>query len=470
MKVLIIHFRSGPGVNNSREATVNAEESAGTDGVSLEMAKRAKLLSSMGHEVAIASAYDWADMTIPELEFEDEHVVELMQRLFDPARRGEVSADKVEATTKERAAALRSVFKMAFEEYAPDLIFVHNIFSLPIHPAATIALADLIRESGIPCAAIHHDVRSEGAYKFTPTCYYARRVLLDYFPPEMPNLRHWAINKRDRRFFRERGIPAELIHDTLDFTDTFDDTERSALRQRLRGLWGIGEEDIILLLSTRIVPNKQAELAGDLCREIEAQKSGHLGKELYNGTTVSDDTKIVLVLAGRPERAFHQYRDAVFEHFDELGVSWKYVGDSIMPRRDESSKHYALYPDCYAAADFALYPTRWEGFGNQFLEISASRLPVAVFEYPVFKEDVGPLGFNVVSLGDRSFARENTTGLRRLPKETISSAAEQTWQLLTDAQAWQEVVESNHSLAARNFGLPVLKDHLSEAIEWAEAY
>jgi len=470
VKVLIIHFRSGPGVGNDREAAIDAGESAGTDGVSLEMAKRAKLLVEMGHEVAIASAYGWADITIPELEFERREVVGLMRGLFDPARKGDESADRIRAKSAKSAANLLDRLREEIGGYAPDLVFVHNIFSLPIHPAATIALADYIRESGIPCAAIHHDVRSEGAYKFTPTCYYARRVLVDYFPPEMPNLRHWSINNRDRRFFEERGIPTEVIHDTLDFADPFEKSERAALRRRLRQLWGVGEEEVVLLLSTRIVPNKQVELAGALCREVAARMSTYEGKRLYNGLRVSEKTKVVLVLAGRPERSFHQYRDAVFEQFRRMGITWKYVGDAVMPRRDEGSGKFALYPDCYAAADFALYPTRWEGFGNQLLEIAASLLPVAVFEYPVFKEDIAPLGFAVVSLGDTSLKPKGANGLRELPTKRLSDAAERIWELLTDERRHQEVVERNQALGSRHFGLQVLREHLEEVTEWAAHY
>ena len=56
---------------------------------------------------------------------------------------------------------------------------------------------------------------------------------------------------------------------------------------------------------------------------------------------------------------------------------------------------------CIRWADFVIYPTRWEGFGNQLIEAFAARLPTIVFEYPVYKEDIGPKGFRVVSLADK---------------------------------------------------------------------
>lgn len=467
MKILILHFRSGPGVRNNGDGVVNAGESAGTDGVSLEMAKRARLLGEMGHEVAISSAYDWSDLPIHELEFESQEVVSLMHALFDPKQRGTDTPEELGKRADDAAAAIREELRTKIGSFAPDLIFVHNVFSLPIHPAATKALGDYLRETGIPCAAIHHDVRSEGAYKFTPTCRYARRLLVDYYPPEMPTLRHWAINTLDRDYFRDRGFPAGVIHDTLDFEDRLETSEKERLRGELRRLWGLREDDLVFLLSTRIVPNKQAEIAGALCRELAAMKRRFVGRTLFTGARLTPETRVVLLLAGRPERAFHGYRDALFQSLRDSGIHWKYVGDSVMPRRDESSSHYALYPDTYAAADFALYPTRWEGFGNQFLEIVASGLPVAVYEYPIFKRDLAPLGFSYVSLGSRATKPTSEEPLVRLPRERLLAAARRIWEVLVDAAAYREIVDRNLVLGASHFGLQVLRRHLEDAVQWA---
>lgn len=56
MKILIIHFRSAPPSTFSNLDTP-ANDSAGTDGVSLEIKKRATLLEEMSHQISICSAY-----------------------------------------------------------------------------------------------------------------------------------------------------------------------------------------------------------------------------------------------------------------------------------------------------------------------------------------------------------------------------------------------------------------------------
>ena len=86
MKVLFIHLRSAP--SSSKKQRLPAEvcliDSAGTDGVSLEMMKHQGILNEMGYEVAIYSAYYLADFLVPALEFDSEEVMRMMRNLFVP--------------------------------------------------------------------------------------------------------------------------------------------------------------------------------------------------------------------------------------------------------------------------------------------------------------------------------------------------------------------------------------------------
>jgi len=45
-------------------------------------------------------------------------------------------------------------------------------------------------------------------------------------------------------------------------------------------------------------------------------------------------------------------------------------------------KKYSLW-DCYAYSSVVLYPSLWEGFGNQFLEAVFAKKPIVSYEYPV---------------------------------------------------------------------------------------
>ena len=472
MKVLIVHFRSAPShsLKESRQSTRAGEiDSAGTDGVSLEMMKRRTLLEAMGHEVAICSAYNWADFPIPALEFDSEEVMQMMRNLFGPGLADFASEAELKRAFDISLSELKRELGKMITDFAPGILFVHNILSLPVHPVATVALTDLLRETQLPCSAIHHDILSEGAYKFTPTCDFAKSILDEYFPPTMPNLSHWTINSRNQRALKKKGVEAKVVHDTMDFDQRLDMAERARIRTSLRGKHGIKPNDIVLFVGARIVPNKQTELAGHLTAILQSLRQEMVGRKLYHGEVFSEDSRIMLVLAGRPERAFADYRERLFELFDALGIVWMYVGNEVRPIRSEEEGFYALYPDMHTMADFVLYPTGWEGFGNQLLEAFAAGLPVVVFDYPVFKEDIAPKGVQVVSLGDTILEETDSAGLVQLPAEVLSRAVPEMIAILTTPELYRSITAHNIMVGKKYFSFDVLRTHLGDAIDWARS-
>lgn len=470
MRVLIIHFRSAPtSCLQDQRANVDPLDSAGTDGVSLEIGKRQALLEAMGHKVAICSAYDWADFPISDLEFDHEEVARMMQNLFGPRMVDFASEAEIKSAFDVACLELKRQLGKVIEDFAPHLIFVHNMLSLPVHPVTTVSLTELLRETRIPCAAIHHDILSEGVYKFTPTCNFGKSILQGYYPPRMPNLRHWTINTRNKRALGEKGVDAEVIHDTMDFDQRLEPGDQARIRARLRAKYDIEPHDVVLFVGARIVPNKQTELAGHLTAVLQSLRQGMVGKKLYHGEVFSGNSRVVLVLAGRPERTFVDYQKRVFELFDTLELVWRYAGDDIRPYRYEDEGLYALYPDLYTMADFVLYPTGWEGFGNQLLEAFAARLPVAVFEYPVFKEDIAPAGVRVVSLGDTLLEEKDSLGLVQVPLEVLTQAAREMMTILTSPETFQSITDHNTMVGRRYFSFDVLRAHLREAMLWASS-
>ena len=471
MRVLIIHFRSAParGLRVQR-SSVDSLDSAGTDGVSLEIAKRQALLEAIGHNIAVCSAYHWADFQIAALEFDSEAVVRMVRNLFGLGMTDFAGEAELRSAFDISRLELKRQLGKVIKDFMPDMLFVHNVLSLPIHPVATVSLAELLREMQVPCAAIHHDILSEGAYKFTPTCSLARSILERYYPPIMPNLKHWTINTRNRIALAQKGVEAEVIHDTMDFDHRLKPEEHTRIRARLRAKYAIESHDVVLLVGARIVPNKQTELAGHLTAVLQSQRDGMIGKRLYNGEVFSNHSRVILVLAGRPERAFIDYRRKLFELFDRLKIVWIYAADDVRPYRSQGEGLYALCPDFYAMADFVLYPTGWEGFGNQLLEAFATQLPVAVFEYPVFKEDIAPKGVEVVSLGDTLLPGRDSLGLVELPPEALTRAASEIIEILTGPEKWRSITSHNTAVGKRYFSFRVLRAHLNEAIQWASSF
>jgi len=204
-----------------------------------------------------------------------------------------------------------------------------------------------------------------------------------------------------------------------------------------------------------------AELQG-LCQDM-------VGRMLYHGEVFNPNSRIVLVLAGRPERAFDDYQERLCALLDALKVDWMYVGDEVLPLAVAEEGFHALYPDMYTMADFVLYPSGWEGFGNQLLEAFAAGLPVVVFEYPVFKEDIAAKGVRVISLGDTVLEERDQAGLARLPSETLIRAAQKMSTILTNQDERKSVTDHNIAVGRRYFSFDVLRSHLSEAVRWASA-
>jgi len=444
--------------------------SAGTDGVSLEMVKRKALLEEMGHRVAICSAYDWADYPVPALEFDSEEVMRMMHNLYGPALTDFNSEDELKNAFNDSSLELKRSLSNVVNDFTPGLLFVHNILCLPVHPVATVAVTSLLREVGTPCTAIHHDILSEGAYKFTPTCGFAQSILDEYFPPTMSNLRHWTINSRNQKALRNRGIEANIIHDTMDFDKQHDLIEQARTGASLRKRYGIKPDDIVLFVGTRIVPNKQIELAGHLTATMQSLRCQLLGKRLYHSGVFSEENRVVLVIAGRPELAFNDYRKMLFKLFDDLGIVWLYAGNEVRSITSKEEGCYALFPDMYAIADFVLFPSGWEGFGNQLLEAFTAGLPTAVFEYPVFKEDIAPKGVKVVSLGDTVLEDSDHAGLVQLSAKVLHRAANEMLDILTTSEIYQSITAQNNIIGRKYFGFDVLRAHLNDSINWAHSY
>lgn len=108
------------------------------------------------------------------------------------------------------------------------------------------------------------------------------------------------------------------------------------------------------------------------------------------------------------------------------------ISTAIAGQRKQAleAKTYSLW-DSYVFADLVTYPSLWEGWGNQFLEALRARLPVLLFEYPVYQADLKSKGFHLISLGGEIAGRDEA-GLAVVNAATIEAAADQAVVYLTD--------------------------------------
>lgn len=141
-----------------------------------------------------------------------------------------------------------------------------------------------------------------------------------------------------------------------------------------------------------------------------------------------------------------------------------WCGDRVKHGRgmENGQKVYSLW-DSYAAADFVTYPSYWEGWGNQLIEAVFAKLPVLLFEYPVYVSDLRSAGFEVVSLGEELGPRD-ARDLVTVPAAAVASAAAGVIRFLQDGSAREAAVEHNFAEAQKRYSYEALETIIRELL------
>jgi len=419
MKIALVHFRAGF-----------------TDGVSLEMEKWKKVLEEMGHEVIyVAGEFDQAGgIQIRFLSMNDATNLQIHKNAFEKLTVSERTfqemfenyAGRIEAELREKLPKL-------------DLLIVNNIFSLGFNLAAAVALANFVREKNLKVIAHHHDFYWERERYSTPQCEYVKRILEEYFPPKDELILHVTINRLAQEELRRRkNIDSVVVPNVFNFNQPawrIDEYNRD-----LRSSLDIFEDDLVVLHATRIVPRKAIEIAMDFvaCLNEKVEKKVHF------------------VLAGFPETESQEYYRKILKKAESMPYETHFAFEMVRSERFVNDRKYYSLWDMYAICDVITYTSLLEGWGNQLIEAVFARKPLVVFEYPVYKSDIAPLGFQFISLGDTAHYDENE-GLYRVDVQRLDDAAERLKELLCDPKRLSEIVEKNFQIGRTHLSLESLK-------------
>jgi glycosyltransferase involved in cell wall biosynthesis len=262
-----------------------------------------------------------------------------------------------------------------------------------------------------------------------------------------------------------KGITSRVVPNVFDFDAP--PWKEDEYNQDFREGIGLGENDIMVLQATRIVPRKAIELAIDFVEALGHPERRNRLKErgLYDGRTFDESNRIVLVLVGyaRDDQT-NAYLARLMGKIDDLGIDVLHIDNMVAGNRCmvDGEKIYSLW-DTYVTADFVTYPSIWEGWGNQFLEAVFARLPLMLFEYPVYRADIKDNGFRVISIGDEMVGRDEQ-GLVQVSPRIIESAADKAVELLTDADLRLRTVEHNLDICKEHYSLKTLERHLDHLI------
>ena len=446
-KVLICHYRVG-----------------WTDGVSLEIGKRIQVLKESGWTVSLLSGPNssGADYVIDELDFNHPGIKKITTNCFTQLSDYSSDHDLLEDIHK-NSQIIKRKLDMILDEFSPDFILLHNIFSHGRHIVCAKSFYDILSERKIPALATHHDFYWEREHLKNPVSPLVSEYLNKYVPPVLPGLRHAVINSISaKKLVNSRGISADIIPDTWDFHLSpwiIDEYNSDLLKS-----FSLKENDIYILQATRIVKRKGIELIPPIIKRLNEPQYLNLlkGRELYNGKIVPEDSQFVFLLAGYAEEEAASYRETIKQMMDRESIPYCFLQERISAERNFSGgiKKYSLF-DTYPFADLISYPSQAEGWGNQFLEALFAKIPILIFEYPVFKKDIKIQGYKYISLGDEVHIDEKS-GLIRIRQDQIDNICDQIVSTLLSSETNEEL-EFNYRLAKQNNSL----QYLEKLLEWS---
>jgi glycosyltransferase involved in cell wall biosynthesis len=396
---------------------------AGTDGVSLEAAKWAEVLTQAGHRCFwFAGELDKpvaSSMLEPEAHFQTERNQAITQAVFGHKARPPAITDAIH----ELRHHLRGRLHEFIRHFRLDMLIVQNALTIPMQIPLGLALSEVIAETLIPTIAHHHDFYWERVR-------FAVNSVGDYlrmaFPPRLNNIEHVVINSTAQEELAHRkGLSSVIIPNVLDFAHP--PNGHLTADSRLRAGIGLGDGDIMILQPTRVVQRKGIEHAIELVKEL-------------------GDPRCKLVISHAAGDEGLEYAEWLKEDARKMGVDLRCL--EAPPRTSgapehEVFRHLSLW-DIYPHADFITYPSLYEGFGNAFLEAVYFKKPLLINRYAIFVKDIEPQGFDLVVM-DGYLTRRNVRAVR---------------EILDAPDRRQQMVTHNYRIAARHYSYGILRERL----------
>lgn len=395
---------------------------AGTDGVSLEIQKWVDVLTSLGHECFyFAGLCDRPGdhcHVVPEAHFHHPDILKLTDGLFRSTSRT--------SETTENVLLVRGHLKEKLYEFVNtfgiDLIIAQNCLSLPMNVPLGLAIKDLVVESNIPTIGHHHDFGWERER-------FASNAAADYlgsaFPPNVASIKHVVINSlaAQQLAFR-KGVSSTLIPNVMDFKNPPPDPDE--ITASFRDELGLNYSETIILQPTRIVPRKRIEAAIEFIKRL--------------------DMNCVLIVTHQVGDEGSAYQDYLEEFARLMDVRINFCSDRIHHTREltDDGKQIFSLADAYLNADLVTYPSIIEGFGNAFLETLYYKRPIVVHVYDVFRSDIRPKGFRVISYTDF------------ITEETVKEARH----ILNNPESWKNAADQNYKIAQKHYSFTSLETRL----------
>lgn len=432
-KALIIHHQVGK-----------------TDGVSLEIEKRKKILEKQGHTVKLVSGpiQDNADYIIEDLSINRGFAKKInfngINNITDYFDSFAYKCDFYKLVEK-----IRKPLVHIIKEEKPDHIFIHNILSLGRSPAAAVAFLQVMDIFRIPTTSTNHDIYWERDELIENPVDLITELYEDYLLLDRNYIKHVVINSQSQKELKEkRNIEAEIIPDVFDFNQVL--WEEDTQSRKLKKLLKIDKDTLVVLHATRIVPRKAIEIAIEYVSKLQ--------KKL--------DKKIVFFLSNyveTMEKDAREYAQKLVNKASKLNVDLRFSNGYFLKGATHTSESFSFW-DGYKMADLITYTSTKEGYGNQFIEAMFAKKPTVVFEYPVFLSDIKPKGYKYISLGKR-IKKIDKDNFVCLEESVIEKAVDKTISILSNPKLKEEITEKNFKIAKKYNSMEILEKHLKEEMQ-----
>ena len=408
----------------------------GVDGVALETEKWAAVLRRLGHDVFILTGELEADVAgtsvLPELAFSHPATLQEQDDAFFVQ---DVDETGLLVRLEAHAALIESGVLSWLAASRIDVLITQNSTALPCHLAMGLGLKRVIERTGITTISHEHDFHWERGDRYETRYDGVRAIIDECFPPDLPSVTHVVINSYCRDSLRDhQGLAALVVPNVMDFDAGFGDADD--FNRRVPQELGFDRDDILLFQITRVVRRKGIETAIELVERL-------------------DDPRVKLIVTGhatddRNEGYLSELRDraAVLPRPQQVQFAAHRFGTERAAANGKPGR-FSL-SDAYASARACTYFSRYEGFGNAFVEALAARVPIFVNNYqPVYWPDIGSKGFKTVQIEGN---------------ELTDEAVEQIRSVLTDDEFRAHIADFNHEMGREHFSYDVLSEHLERLL------
>ncbi len=406
------------------------------DGVSLETEKWIHVLRRLGHDLYIIAGrftnhYVEQDREtlLPMLSFfSPECEWEQKRAFFYPDDNPDELISHLEHASEVVAIQL---FKWIMNNRI-DVILCENSSALPCHLSMGMGIKKLVEHTGIRTVCHDHDFYWERGDRYKSPHKQIVGIRDETFPLQISHVRHAVINHDAKEVLKTRfDVDSTVVPNVMDFNKPY--AEKDEYSADMLAMLGLQEDDIPIFQVTRIDRRKGIEVAIELIDRLEDERV----KLVVTGSK-ADDERLGY---------FKYLLDVIYQRKMEDRVFFGYR--RILPERAMSHDQQKVYsiPDAYANARACTYFSRYEGFGNAFVETVLAKRPVFVNNYkPVYWPEIGSKGFKTVMIEDNVLTDEAIAEIDRI---------------IHDEELCREVGEFNFELGKKYFTYEVLEEKLS---------